>query len=63
MRFQWNDHGLSAQETALTVFQVEVTGGLGGPKPHGVDDIVSVARNRGVVRESQHHLDQSQVIR
>lgn len=53
---------MAAQERALTVFQVEVAGGLGGPEPHGVNDVVSVARHWGVVRKSQHHLDQSQTI-
>lgn len=41
----------------LTVFEVEITGGLGGPQPHGVYYVVSVAGDRGVVGESQHHLD------
>lgn len=61
MRFLPRGDGSAAQETALTVLQVEVTRRLGGPKPHGVDDVVSVARNWGVVRESQHHLDRRHV--
>lgn len=62
MRFLRHDDGSAAQETALTVFQVEVARRLGRPKPHGVDNVVSVARNWGVVRERQHHLGRSQVI-
>lgn len=60
--FQENAHASAVQERTLTVFQVEVAGGLSGPEPHGVNNVVSVARHWGVVRKSQHHLDQSQTI-
>lgn len=43
--------------TTLTVFEVEVTGGLSRPQSHGVDDVVSVAGDWGVVGKSQDHLD------
>lgn len=39
-----------------TVFKVKIAGCLRRPQPHGVDNIVSVARNRGVIWQSQHHL-------
>lgn len=52
----------AAQHGPLTVFQVEVAGSLGGPQPHGVDDVVPVARHRGVVRKSQHHLDPGRTV-
>lgn len=42
----------------LTVFEVEVTGGLGRPQSHGVDDVVPVAGDWGVIGKSQNHLSQ-----
>jgi len=39
-----------------TVFKVEVAGRLCRPQPHGVNNIVSVARYRCVVWQSQHNL-------
>lgn len=47
--------------TMLTVFEVKVTGGLGGPQSHGVDDVVSVAGDWGVVGEGQDHLVQNKI--
>lgn len=43
-------------ETSRTVFQVEVARCLRRPQPHGVDNIVPVAGDGGVVGQSQHHL-------
>ena len=40
----------------LTVFEVEVARGFGGPQPHGVDDVVPVAGDGRVVGQGQHHL-------
>lgn len=45
--------------TTLTVFEVKVTGGLSRPQSHGVDDVVSVARDWGIIGQSQNHLDQN----
>lgn len=39
-----------------TIFQVEFAGSLGRPQPHGVDSIVPVAWDWGVIWQSQHHL-------
>ena len=57
-----NNSSLTSKEP-LTVFEVEVTGGLGGPQPHGVDDVVPVAGNGGVVGQGQHHLDEGRARR
>lgn len=40
----------------LTVPQVEVVGGPGGPQPHGVHGVVHVAGDGRVVRHRQNHL-------
>jgi len=40
----------------LTEAEVEAVGGLGGPEPHGVDCVVTVARDGAVVRHRKHHL-------
>lgn len=39
-----------------TVFQVKIARRLCRPQPHGVDNVVSVAWDRGVIRQSQHYL-------
>lgn len=39
-----------------TVFQVEFAGSLGRPQPHGVDRVVPVSWDWGVIRQSQDHL-------
>lgn len=44
--------------SALTVSQVEVVGGTGGPQPHGVYSVVHVPRDGCVVRHRQNHLQQ-----
>lgn len=59
-RFFPEEAEAEAEQTALTVLEVEVAGGLGRPQPHGVDDVVSVPGHRRVVRKGQHHLDRSQ---
>lgn len=40
----------------LTVFKVKVARSLCWPQPHGVDNVVSVAGDGGVIRQRQHHL-------
>ena len=42
--------------TTLTVFEVEVTGGLSRPQSHGVDNVVPVAGHWGVIGKSQDNL-------
>lgn len=54
---QQHDDDSTARTTILTVFEVKVTGGLGGPQPHGVDNVVSVPGDWGVIGKSQNHLD------
>lgn len=44
------------RETSRTVFQVELARCLRRPQPHGVDNVVPVAGDGGVVGQSQHHL-------
>lgn len=44
------------RNSALTVFQVKVIGGAGGPQPHGVHGVVHVAGDGCVVRHRQNHL-------
>lgn len=42
-----------------TVFKIKLARCLCRPEPHGVDNIVSVAGNRGVIWQSQHYLPES----
>lgn len=51
-----NDEDLTVHTAVRTVFEVKVTGGLSRPQSHGVDNVVSVARDRGVIWQSQHDL-------
>lgn len=44
------------RKSSRTVFQIELARRLRGPQPHGVDNVVPVARDGGVVGQSQHHL-------
>ena len=49
----WGD---PARKTPLTKVQVEAVGSVGRPQPQGVDGVVAVAGDRGVVRHCQHDL-------
>ena len=40
----------------LTVFEVKVIRGTGRPQSHGVNCVIHVAWNRGVIRHCQNHL-------
>lgn len=44
--------------SGLTVSQVKVIGGPGGPQPHGVHSVVHVAGDGCVIRHRQNHLQQ-----
>lgn len=41
---------------SLTVLEVELVGGPGGPEAHGVDSVVAVTRYGCIVGKSQDHL-------
>lgn len=48
--------GKKLPSAALTVSQVKVIGGAGGPQPHGIDGVVHVTRDGRVVRHCQNNL-------
>lgn len=53
------NQGCQLPAEGLTVFEVEVIRCLGRPETHGVDNVVSITRHRGVVGHSQHYLQEA----